>query len=263
MDSNKPLTQHLRDILNIDWSQFCADELSTENSSVYDVVLSLVRAVKNEKLSAIRLALDRLDGTIEKKVRVETPKFFVLYPYATGTTGEAPLVEAGESSETGLEPVEANQELDPRVFSRDEMLKMSLRETLSLMSGLPGDIPRATLLHADAQELFVKEHEPLPPGARDPMVKSVMAAAFLEAAKKSGDMRTIAELFDQIEGKVEKVLRLVGEDVYITSFDEVAPEGAYLNDDGVYQFENKAMTTMWKTNMIGSDEGDEDGRYNE
>lgn len=267
--NDKRLTSSLNEVLNWSWSEFNQAELGKDNDAVLDVILNVIRSCRNGKISAIRLALDRIDGKIETKVRIEVPSFYTLYPYAKAVENSSNLVinDGGNMSipaGDGLITIDVSDKAEEgETTTREDIKKLTLRETLSKLSEFPSQAAENILLHADAQELHVKSGEPLPPKVQDPLVKTVVSAVFIGIAQEKGtEMKVIAELFDQLEGKVEKVLRLVGEDVFITSYAEIAPEGAVLNEDGVFMVEEKAMTALWRTKLIPEGD-DEDDRYTE
>jgi hypothetical protein len=70
-----------------------------------------------------------------------------------------------------------------------------------------------------------------------------------------GRISAVFEVFDQIDGKVADKIKILGNDVFITRFDQIAPAGAEKNDDGVYQLAADDMTNIWATRL-------EQGRLN-
>jgi hypothetical protein len=103
----------------------------------------------------------------------------------------------------------------------------------------------------ETRHQFQHEHEPL----TDPLVKSVIVAGLLKLAH-DGNLGAIFEVFDNIDGKLVDVIRILGEDVYLTSYDTIAPAGAK-KVDGVYQMEADNTTSKWAISL--GKKGGEDG----
>jgi hypothetical protein len=77
-----------------------------------------------------------------------------------------------------------------------------------------------------------------------PMVKSVVAAHLLHLAQQR-NVDALNEVFDQIDGKLVETIQILGEDIFITTYSLTAPDGAYLNKDGVLQLEATQAQNMW------------------
>ena len=74
-------------------------------------------------------------------------------------------------------------------------------------------------------------------------VKEVIASALIMLSKTK--QSAMEELLNQIDGKVAVTYKLLGDDVYLTSYDTVAPAGGYLDTDGVYTVESENITDAW------------------
>lgn len=274
MDGNKPLSASLRSMLDWRWSEFVKLErraltpTDTNSPAAADedtitgsmkVVITLIRAAASGNLASIRLSLDRIDGRMEKKIRIEVPKFYTLYPYAKG--------KDGLPSPTPLSSTQSPGESLPvkRAKPKSSVAELSLRDTLVKMSEHDARLPTAIVEQAQLVETEIMNPEDtLHHDMADPLVKSVISAAFLVSAsgtKSEGVTKIQAELFEQLEGKLEKVVRLVGDDIYITKFDAVAPHDAVLNENGQWQREESAMTATWRSNLIDDGDDNEDSRY--
>jgi hypothetical protein len=55
----------------------------------------------------------------------------------------------------------------------------------------------------------------------------------------------LGEVFDSIDGKLAETFQVLGEDLYITNYGFMAPDNAYVNEDGVMQVEAMKSQDMW------------------
>lgn len=229
------LTPFFKEQLENTWSQFCQDENDHENfTSSQAVVFSLIRACASGKLPAIQQALDRVDGKVAVEIEVIYPKFYMRFPYATTVKG---LAKGEESEEVLPEKVEEEEELP------SEPVTNSLRDTLKRMSDEPRALVGMILDAAkEIDKIAAYGGKEFPPS--DPKVKSVIVAGLLNMAH-NGKMGAVFEVLDQIDGKVADKIKMLGEDVYLDRFDLEAPEGAYLNADGVYEIVADNTTNQW------------------
>jgi hypothetical protein len=208
------------------------------------------------------MALDRLDGKVAMEIEVEYPKFYTVYPYATKRMDDPTIIEADENGViklvpgidiTGVNQVEIIEvegspaDLDELAAVEDEMPTGSLRKMLEKMLESPKYIVTDILASAEAIEVGRKD-------IGDPMVKSVIVAGLMKLVH-DGRISAVFEVFDQIDGKVADKIKILGNDVFITRFDQIAPAGAEKNDDGVYQLAADDMTNVWATRL-------EQGRLN-
>jgi hypothetical protein len=208
------LSYFLRELLNMRYSEF----LEKSQSSDY---------------AAIKEAINRIDGTVDQPIEIEYPKFITLYPNAT-------KVKPG-SSKDNL----------PVVIPKPDPINLELagiRDTIKEMGETP----------AGVVDMLIKREEQIPGELKvghvqlpDPMIKSLVSAHLFKLIQ-NGSYKAITELLNQIEGKVAEKIRVLGEDVYMTSFDTIAPPGSKKNRDGIYELENKKVTTLWETNLAKS-----------
>ena len=226
--SSSRLTDRFREIIEVNWTEFRDMEQDPELSNFDSAVTSLVRACSKGNLTAIRQALDRIDGPVIQEIEQIMPKFYTLYPNATHAI-DGPAEE---------EPAPTDpEETLPAVLTAEEMPSGSLRAVLDRM--LDTKKQTVDVILASAQAIDNNE-----PTKNDPYVKSVIVAGLMSLVHR-GKLAAVLEVFEQIDGKVKQSFKLLGDDVYLTSFAPVAPAGAIKNKDGVYQLENKQVTALW------------------
>ena len=227
------LTELFRDLIELPYSEFRKMELDHTISNRGDILLRLARATRQKKggLRALQEVLNRLDGKVAAEIEVEYPKFYFLFPNATSVeAGDAPTPQQSASTEMGLEKPED-----------DEPPTGSLRAIVDKLL----DRPKAErlLIIAAADEIDATGRS----DKGDPKLKSVMAASLFDMTQYN--MGAIYELLDQIDGKVADKIKLLGNDVYITRYDEVAPRGAVQNENGVWQLEADNLTNQWAARL--------------
>jgi hypothetical protein len=246
------LTPFFKELIEVRWSEFVRMEKAEEHTSAQGVVFAIVRACADGKLPAIKESLNRIDGKLAEQIEVIYPKFYITYPYATSrlkedgtkvidipsvlTTTEGPPFAPGE------EGYEA------------PLVTGSLRDTLNRMSEAPRNLVTAILAAAkdvDLREGYAADTDPV----NDPLVKSVVVAGLLKMAH-NGNLGAIFEVFDNLDGKLVDTIRVLGEDVYLTSYDTIAPQGAK-KVDGVYQVEADNTSSKWAISL--GKKGGEDG----
>lgn len=235
------LGNFLREVIDWQWDTFCEAEKDRSFSSAEASVFALVRAAADAKLSAIKLAIARIDGQVKTPVKVEYPTAYITFPYAKtkaelpAPTGEAaPELPAGEPislSEDGAYP-------DP-VEDQEVLVTLTLRETLKKMADAPRDIP----MLIQEQKARVERGEYMG-DEKIPMVKSVITANLLILANEKHNFDAITEIFDQIDGKLVETIKILG-DLYLTSYALEAPANAYKNKDGVWQIDQPMITDVW------------------
>jgi hypothetical protein len=256
------LTPFFKETIEKRWSEFVKMEESEDYTSSEAVVFSIIRACVNGKLPAIKESLNRVDGKLAEQIEVVYPKFYITYPHATAIAGP-PTIQL-KKLKTSTTP---NKKADQYKLSDIEVNRTSsqppeppplvtgsLRDTLTRMSEQPRNLVSAILAAAkdvETRHQFQHEHEPL----TDPLVKSVIVAGLLKLAH-DGNLGAIFEVFDNIDGKLVDVIRILGEDVYLTSYDTIAPQGAK-KVDGVYQMEADNTTSKWAISLgkKGGDDG--------
>lgn len=237
MSDNK-LGKFLAEVSNWTWDQFWQAEHDDSYTSNEAVIFALIRACAMEKMEAIKIALNRLDGKLKTPVKVEYPKIFFLYPHATALEGgvEVPKLE-GEV----FEGVVVDTEL-ALAEPESELPSLSLRQTLAKMSDYPRQLPKAIAELAQQTEEALRGQGELP--KEIPLVKSVVAAHLLLLAHQR-NMGALYEVFDQIDGKLAETIQILGEDIYVTSYALEAPAGAQPNENGVLMLEATKTGDLW------------------
>lgn len=241
---NLKLTPFFKEIIEKRWSEFVTMERDEDHSSAQGVVFAIIRACANGKLPAIKESLNRIDGKLQEQIDVIYPKFYITYPYATAVDETVTLPGGSEVTHpvvTGSDtPLEA------------PLVTGSLRDTLNRMSDAPKSIVTAIIEAAkdvDLREGYAADTDPL----NDPLVKSVIVAGLIRMAH-NGNLGAIFEVFDNLDGKLVDVIRVLGEDVYLTSYDTIAPAGA-TKVDGVYRVEADNTSSKWAVSL-GKKEGE-------
>lgn len=246
-DSEK-LGKFLREVSNWNWEEFCLAENDPKFTSNEAMIFAVIRACAMEKLDAIKLALNRIDGKLVTPLRVEYPKMFYRYPNAKLSEGEPqPPLRPLEPLQAG--PVKSGEIIMPKEEPKEEepdLPSLSLRQTLTKMADHPRQVPDAVIEYATRTQQWLKGNAPEP--EEKPLVKSVVAAHLLKLAQER-NVDALTEVFDQIDGKLVETLKVLGEDVYITDYSLTAPEGAYLNDEGVLEIEAQQTQTLWEKKL--------------
>lgn len=240
------LGEFLREVINWDWYQFCLAERDDKYTGYQSAVFSLVRICSEGKLNAIQGAIERADGKLATPVKFEYPKVYLLYPEATSV---AQLAEGEPTpSTTALtlsEPAE-QEEKEPI-----NLATASLRETLNEMADQPKQVIPLILNKKIEVEVAIKNNSLM--AGKAPLVKSVIVANLLHLADKSYD--AIMEIFNQIDGKLVETIKILGEDIYITQYALIAPQGSIKNKDGIYQLEAPNIANQWAENLGSSKNG--------
>ena len=226
------ITEKFREMVEYRWSEFVALDTDVNGSNFDSIVGALVRACKKGNLRAIQVALDRLDGKIATEIEVEYPKFYTVYPQATKTADDVSIIELlPEPTEVKLREVTVEEEPPTG----------SLRDSLSKMLDAPKGTVNDILLAAEAVESGDKQYG-------DPFVKGVIVAGLMKLVH-DGRVNAVFEVFNQIDGKVADKIKLLGDDVSIFNYSEIAPAGAERNADGFYQIANDNVTNSWVTRL--------------
>jgi hypothetical protein len=239
------LTEGFRDIIELRWEDFVAMELDGSLSNFDSVVAAVVRACKKGNLRAIQTALDRLDGKIAMELEVEYPKFYTRFPYAKIAADDpdiidVPLVDKPHVEDEKFVTTGGADNLDELELQTEELPTGSLRAVLEKMLDSPKHIVDQILNQAEAVE---NGEEP-----SGPYVKSVIVAGLMKLVH-DGRVSAVFEVFDQIDGKVAEKVKMLGSDMYITRYDEIAPAGAKKNADGIYQIEADNTTDVWAARL--------------
>lgn len=233
--STGKLGEFLREVSNWDWEEFVRAETDGKYTTNQSVIFSLVRACAMQKMDAIRLSLNRLDGKLKTPVKIEYPKVYYLYPNARVAAQAEPTANEVVKIAPPPPPAEEPEE-------EDDLPSMGLRETLRKMADFPRSLPEAIIQLAEETHQYVQGNGPRPNEV--PKVKSVIAAHLLTMAQRR-NMDALYEIFDAIDGKLVETLQILGEDIYITSYASVAPSGAQANKDGILQLEATQAQDLW------------------
>lgn len=256
------LTEGFRDIIELRWADFLAIESEPSATNFDSVVASLVRACARGNLRAIQMALDRLDGKVATEVEVEYPKFYTLYPRATTTKDDPSIIDVNtanvlefkspqEMVDFGVKALQKADsggaaDLDELAVETEELPTGSLRAVLDKMLNSPKQIVTDVLDSAQAVDDGMT--------SEGPFVKSVIVAGLMKLVH-AGRIGAVFEVLDQIDGKVAEKVKVLGNDVYLTRYDLIAPAGAEKNADGVYQIEANNTTDSWAA-RLGVGKGD-------
>ena len=245
--SEGKLGAFLKEVANWQWDEFVLAEKDPTFTSNQGVIFALIRSCAMQKMDAIRISLNRLDGKLKTPIKVEYPKIYYQFP-------NAKLPEKSDTFTLPAGPKAPDLKGDTHVLTGElipapepqkgpeDLPSMSLRETLVEMAEYPRSLPEGIAKLAEQTDAWLKRGEPRPDEI--PKVKSVVAAHLLLLAQKR-NIDALTEVFDQIDGKLAETIQLIGDDLYITSYLETAPEGAYLNADGVVEIEAEVAQRMW------------------
>ena len=241
------LTEGFREIIDLRWSDFIQMEESLDATNFDSIITGLIRACKKGNLRAIQTALDRLDGKVAMEIEVEYPKFYTIYPYATKRVDDPSIIDI-EPKMLGNIPdlvivddvVGSPADMDELAAVEDDIPTGSLRVMLEKMLNSPKTIVTEILASAEKIEAGVDNG--------DPMVKSVIVAGLMKLVH-DGKLSAVFEVFDQIDGKVADKIKILGNDVFLTRFDQIAPAGAEKNENGIYQIAADDMTNVWAARL--------------
>jgi hypothetical protein len=252
-DKSDSLGTFLREVSNWQWSDFCKAENDPNYTNNQATIFALVRACAMQKMDAIKLALNRIDGKLKTPIRIEMPKVFYLFPNAALPEAEAEeavlpdplrIEEFTDPITKELMTFEVLETEPPEEREQEELdlPSLSLRQTVAKMADAPRQVPATVIEFATKVQQWLNGRGPQP--MENPLVKSVVAAHLLAMAQNR-NLSALTEVFDQIDGKLVETIQVLGEDIFITSYSLQAPDGAYLNSDGVLQLEAKQAQEMW------------------
>lgn len=241
MSDSEKLGRFLREVSNWNWEEFCVAENDSKYTSNEAMIFAVIRACAMEKLDAIKLALNRIDGKLVTPIKIEYPKMFYRYPNAKKIEGNAPIPQLEGGKFNAVEVITKAEKVKPEE-SEPDLPSLSLRQTLTKMADHPRQVPDAIIQFATQTQQWLKGNADEP--EEKPLVKSVVAAHLLKLAQER-NVDALTEVFDQIDGKLVETLKVIGEDVYIISYALEAPEGAYLNEEGVLQIEAPQAEDLW------------------
>lgn len=220
-----------REVVDLSWSEFREREQDGTITNEADSVYKLVRATRRKRggLRATREAINRLDGKVAEQIEVEYPKFYFIFPNASSSLGEKEDTHSVTPGDEEVLPAVVEEEREPPTGSVRAMVeKMLTRE-----KNIPAGIMQA------ADQIDAHGFSDL----GNPKVSAVIAAGLFNMT--DSNPAAIYEIFEQIDGKVAEKYKVIGDDIYITKYDEIAPVGAYVNDKGMWQVEIPNVTSTW------------------
>lgn len=225
------LTRLLDQMLVIDYKDFKMLEQSPGINADAKVVAALLDKCCHAKSTrAIHLAFERLEGEQPQPIRFDTPKFYTRYHNASAPR----QIDMSPSAKEAAAAAD-----DPPITSD---IAGSLRVTLDALRRLPKEDVEAILLYRAAVD---KKQPKFELQVKSASVRKIIAANLLFLGH-GGNTNAIEEIFLQIEGQLEKVIKVLGgHDVYVDDYSTLeAPANARLVD-GVWTAENEAVTNMW------------------
>jgi len=244
MTGETKLSDFLGEMIHWDWLEFLQAEKKGEHTGNEGVVFGLVRACAKGKLSAIKTAIDRIDGKVATPIKEEFPMFFFLYPHAKSIDLPEGVKETDEIA-TQSDPLKE----EPKKEDDDKsVVTLTLRETVEKMADSNIKVVPLVLDYRDKLETAFKTDKDISEFENPPLVKAIIAANLLDLAR-NGNLEAINEVFERLEGKLVEVIKYLGEDVYVTMFAEKAPYGAKKNKNGIYQVEVPQISNLWKEKL--------------
>lgn len=244
MANKRALAKFLGEVAQWKWDDFVRAEEDMTYSTTESIIFALIRACANENLNAIKTSFNRLDGKVLTPVQIIMPKVYYIFPNAKKAL-QLEVVEDDTDTNAGAKngTVVLNpKELAPVTGSPTK----GFRDTMELMADHARDTPKKIIEAAEQVEKHLKNQGRAP--RQIPRVQSVVAAHVLKMAQDL-NLDAINEVFDQLDGKLVETIKVVGEDMYIVNYSEVAPVGARLNDDGVYQIEAPQAEKLWQSKL--------------
>jgi hypothetical protein len=226
------LTDKFAEVIELQWSEFIKIEDDADLDNLTYLVVILVRSCVKGDMRAIRESLDRMDGKVITEVEIEYPRFYILFPNAKS------VVTADNDAVAEL-PI--GDIIDIVSDEETPLPTGSLREVLNRMLDAKRTLPDTII---DATKLLDIGNI----SAFDPLVKSAIIAGLMKLVHK-GRVNAVIEILDQIDGKVKEHVKVLGGDIVIKNFAPIAPEGATLNDDGVYQISSPIVTDTWAARL--------------
>lgn len=228
------LTKLLDMMLVMDYKEFkMMGDSDGINADAKVVAALLDRCCHAKSTRAIHLAFERLEGEQPTPIRFDTPKFYTRYQNAS------PPTQIAAFSSASAVPTPSEVDDDPEITSD---IAGSLRVTLDALRRLPKSDVEALLTYRAAVD---KKLPKAGLSVQKASVRKIIAANLLVIGH-SGNTNAIEEIFLQIEGQLEKVIKVLGgHDVYIDDYATLeAPMNAQLID-GIWVAENEAVTNMW------------------
>jgi hypothetical protein len=249
MDKPIPVSlgSFLREVSNWEWLEFVKAEHDPTYTSNQAMIFGLVRACAMRNLQAIKLATNRLDGKLATPVKIEYPKVYYLFPNASPLK----VVDGGEPFTNALPGGYVDAPVTGEIVTTDvepepDLVTLSIRQTVTKMAEYPRNTPEQICDAALKVHMFYQGKGPMP--RMNPKVKSVIAAHLLTMATNRS-IDALTEVFDNIDGKLVETFKLLGEDIFLTSYSIIAPEGAYPNENGVLQLEAFIVQDQWAAKL--------------
>lgn len=251
MSDRANLGKFLKQVIHWRWDEFVRAEKDPKYSPLQHTVFALIRACAEGKLGAIKLSIKRVDGNLETPVKIEYPRVFFRYPYAKEVA--VPETVAGlEAGVPGIDVPKPDEFDEPEVTMEEEKLTIGLRETLNKMADTPDSrvVPLVLMKKQEVEDTLRDQPDAEIESA--PQVKSVISANLLNLAIAEKNFEAVTEVFDQIDGKLVETVRFLGDDMFMDQYSEIAPPGSFLNDDGIYIWENKEIARLWEQKFASS-----------
>lgn len=236
------LGDKFKEIIHLPWDDFVKLEKDKSVSIDDYAIVSLIRLTADtDEVNAAKLSFDRIDGVQDTPVAFDIPKFYIRYPNAKESEqSEAREIEAGDKK------TEVKTDYDPATAG--------LRDTLREMRAMPQQVIGLILKVKNAID---KGQNVSTSNGKIPQVKHVIVANLLKNVGK-GRFRAIELVFDQIDGKLTRTIRLIGgQDIFVDDFNTlIAPAGSVLID-GVWHYEDKKMATPFIRGFARTQKGAE------
>ena len=240
------MEDQFRKIINMHYGDYLIKR-DTDTSSDWDLLASIVEVCNDGDMNGIKLAFDRIDGLQATPLKFEVPKFYIRYTNATSKLELGPGTENEQQTITSSKLMTAED-------AQKEIETMGLRKVLGVMRTMPKTLPYAIKL--EAEDLEKKHKTGVNVAGMGQLVKTVMVAGLLRMAQ-NGNSRAIGMVFDQIDGKLMRVITLLnGEDVYVDNvIDTVAPAHAIKDENGVWVADDKRMEMAWIAGFAKQNKG--------
>lgn len=240
------MEEQFREIINLHYGDYLIKR-ATDTQSDWDLLASIVEVCNDGDMNGIKLAFDRIDGLQETPIKFNVPKFYVRYQNATSKAELGPGIENEQQTITSNKLMTAED-------AQKEIDTMGLRKVLGIMRKMPKTLPYAIKLECEALE---KKHKTgVNVAGMGQLVKTVMVAGLLRMAQ-NGNSRAIGMVFDQIDGKLMRIITLLnGEDVYVDNvIDTVAPAHAIKDENGVWVADDRKMEMIWIAGFAKQNKG--------
>jgi len=191
------MEEQFREIINMHYGDFLIKR-DGQTSSDWNLLASVVNLCNDGDMNGIKLAFDRIDGLLVTPVKFDVPKFYVRYQNATDRLELPP----GEKME--------DPTLSSAIMSKEqaqaELEQMGLRKVLDIMRKLDKTLPYSVKLEVEELEKQHKMGRNV--AGMGQLVKTIIVAGVLRMAQ-NGNPRAIGMVFDQIEGKLMHIIKLL------------------------------------------------------